>query len=921
MEEQRVSSGPESGAAEEAAIEFDTVLRDGGVVHIRPIHPDDVDRLAAFQGRLSKKAVYRRWFNLHPGLSPAEVERLAVVNGQDHLALVATLGHRIIGVGEYDQVDGTDLAEVAFVVEDPHQGRGIATLILEELASAARHEGIRRFTAIVLPDNRAMLDVFRNEGFEEHEHFDDGLVEVDFPIADTSPSRQAAEAREQTAQARSVARILAPRSIAVVGAGQTPGSIGRELLASILGFGFTGPIYPVNRSATTVENLPGYRRVTDIPAEVDMAVLAVPATEVLSVVQDCAAKGVHGLVVISSGFAETGPEGRQRESAIVAAAREAGMRMIGPNCLGVINTHPDIRLDATFASTPPSRGPVGFLAQSGALGIALLAAAGHRGLGLSSFVSAGNKADVSGNDLLQYWEADEATKVILLYLESFGNPRTFARLARRVSTSKPIIAIKSGRSDAGQRAAASHTAAAATPDIAVDALFHQTGVIRVDTVDQLFDTAQVLAEQPLPAGNRVAIVSNSGGLGILAADACAAVGLRIPALTQDTVAALRAAAPAAASLADPVDLGAGATPAACAAVVAAVLGDPNIDAVIAVFTPISVTGAELADRVGHAIAADAATHAGAKPVLFTLVGAADSPGDIRQAVPADGPSPITILASPDGAASALARAVRYAEWRAQPSGTVPRLEVDRAAAWHLIAAALSDRPEGGWLDANTAAQLCRAYGIPLVETRTATTATAAAKIAAAAGFPVALKADGPTLVHKTELGAVALGLTSQSQVRRAFSDMRSRLGTTMQQAMIQPMTSAGVETVVGVVHDPSFGPLVMFGLGGVATDLLGDRAFRILPLTDLDAAQLVGSLRSSRLLFGYRGLPPVDISALEHLLLRVARLADDIPELAELDLNPVMATPTGVYAVDVKIRIAPGERRAGTGLRRLRNLT
>jgi acyl-CoA synthetase (NDP forming)/RimJ/RimL family protein N-acetyltransferase len=917
MENQRVSSGPESAAAEEAAIEFDTVLRDGGVVHIRPIRPDDVDGLAAFRDRLSKKAVYRRWFNFNPGLSPAEVERLAVVNGLDHLALVATLGHRIIGVGEYDHVDDTAVAEVAFVVEDLHQGRGIATLILEELAYAARRGGIRRFTATVLPENRPMLDVFRNEGFEEHEHFDRGLVEVEFPIADTSASRKAAEAREQIAQARSVTRILAPRSIAVVGAGETPGSIGRELLASILGYGFTGPIYPVNRSAATIEHLPGYRRVTDIPAEVDMAVLAVPATEVLSVVQDCAAKGVHGLVVISSGFAETGPEGRQREGAIVAAARDAGMRMIGPNCLGVINTHPDIRLDATFASTPPSPGPVGFLAQSGALGIALLAAAGQRGLGLSSFVSAGNKADVSGNDLLQYWETDDATKVILLYLESFGNPRTFARLARRVSTSKPIIAIKSGRSDAGQRAAASHTAAAATPDVAVDALFHQTGVIRVDTVDQLFDTAQVLAEQPLPAGNRVAVVSNSGGLGILAADACAAVGLRIPALTPDTVAALRAAAPAAASLADPVDLGAGATPAVCAAAVAAVLGDPNIDSVIAVFTPISVTGAELAGRIGRAIAAVA--DAGAKPVLLTLVGAADSPGNIRRAVQAEATLPITILASPDGAASALARAVHYAEWRAQPTGTIPRLEVDRAAAKHLIAVALSDRPEGGWLDAETAAQLCQAYGIPLVETRTATTATAAAEVALAAGFPVALKADGPTLVHKTERGAVVLGLTSQSQVRRAFSDMRSRLGTAMQRAIVQPMAAASVETVVGVVHDPSFGPLVMFGLGGVATDLLGDRAFRILPLTDLDAAQLVGSLRSARLLLGYRGSPPVDISALEDVLLRVARLADDFPEVAEMDLNPVMATPTGVYAVDVKIRIAPTGHQAGTGLRRLRN--
>jgi acyl-CoA synthetase (NDP forming)/RimJ/RimL family protein N-acetyltransferase len=917
MEKQRVSTGTESGPAEQTAIEFDTVLSDGGVVHIRPIRLDDVDRLASFRGRLSKKAVYRRWFNFHAGLSPADLERLAVVDGTNHLALVATLGHRIIGVGEYDQVDGTDVAEVAFVVEDSHQGRGISTLILEELASAARREGIRRFTATVLPDNRAMLDVFRNEGFEEREHFGDGLVEVDFPISGTSASRQAAEAREQIAQARSVTRILAPRSIAVVGAGQTPGSIGRELLASVLGFGFTGPIYPVNRSASTVEHLPGYRRVTDIPADVDMAVLAVPATEVLSVVQDCAAKGVHGLVVISSGFAETGPEGRQREGAIVAAAREAGMRMIGPNCLGVINTDPDIRLDATFASTPPSPGPVGFLAQSGALGIALLAAAGQRGLGLSSFVSAGNKADVSGNDLLQYWETDDATKVILLYLESFGNPRTFARLARRVSTSKPIIAIKSGRSDAGQRAATSHTAAAATPDLAVDALFHQTGVIRVDTVDQLFDTAQVLAEQPLPAGNRVAVVSNSGGLGILAADACAAVGLCIPALTQDTVAALRAVAPAAASLADPIDLGAGATPAVCAAAVAAVLGDPNIDSVIAVFTPISVTGAELAGRIGRAVAAVA--DAGAKPVLLTLVGAADSPGNIRRAVQAEATLPITILASPDGAASALARAVHYAEWRAQPTGTIPRLEVDRDAAKHLIAVALSDRPEGGWLDAETAAQLCQAYGIPLVETRTATTATAAAEVALAAGFPVALKADGPTLVHKTERGAVVLGLTSQSQVRQAFSDMRSRLGSAMQRAIVQPMAAAGVETVVGVVHDPSFGPLVMFGLGGVATDLLGDRAFRILPLTDLDAAQLVGSLRSSRLLLGYRGSPPVDISALEDVLLRVARLADDFPEVAEMDLNPVMATPTGVYAVDVKIRIAPTGHQVGTGLRRLRN--
>jgi acyl-CoA synthetase (NDP forming) len=627
------------------------------------------------------------------------------------------------------------------------------------------------------------------------------------------------------------------------------------------------------------------------------------------VIEQCAAKHVGGIVMITAGFAEVGSDGAAVERELVRLARRHGMRMVGPNCMGVINTAPGVSMNATFAPVAPLPGRVALCSQSGAIGIAALERSARLGLGLSSFVSVGNKADVSGNDLLQYWEDDAGTDVILLYLESFGNPGKFHRIASRVARRKPIIAVKSGRSQAGSRGASSHTAALASPDLAVDALFQQTGVIRVDTMEQLFDTAAVLAHQPLPAGRRVAILGNSGGPGVLAADACEAAGLRVPELGSATQDALRDCLPPAAGVRNPVDMMASADPAIYANALRILLADADVDAVIVVCTP---TYAAPLDGVATALGGVMADAPG-KPVLANLMGHEGIPEALR------GERAVPCFPFPETAAHALARSAGYSEWLRRPAGTIPVLEgIDIRPPRQIVAEFLAANPDGGWLDPVTAATILASFGIPVVPLDAVRSAAEAAEIAARIGGPVALKAAG--VLHKTDVGGVALNV-NPAAAAVAYDAMAARVEAAgagpMVGAYVQAMAPPGVETIAGIVRDPGFGPLVMFGLGGVAAELLGDRALRVAPLTDTDADDMVRSLRSSPLLFGYRGAAPVDTAALTDLLLRLSVLGQQLPELMELDLNPVIARPDGALAVDWRMRIAPAVP-AGQDLRRLR---
>lgn len=894
------------------AWESDVVLADGGTVRIRPVRTDDAERLLALYERLSDESIYLRFFSPVPRPNAAQLERITNVDHDRHVVLVAELGDDIVAVARYDRVS-EDEAEVAFTVQDDQQGRGLGTILLEHLAVVARSRGISTFSADTLPDNVRMLNVFADAGWKAERRFVDGTVHVRFSIEPTSESIARVEAREQQAEAASVSRLLSPASVAVVGASRRPGTIGHELLRNLLAYEFQGAVYPVNPAATSVAGVRAYASMADIPDPVDLAVVVVPAPAVPGVVADCADKGVHGLVVISAGFAETGEEGRRAERELVAFARRNGMRVIGPNCLGVVNTDPDIRLDATFAPVQPVAGRVAFLSQSGGLGIELMSRAGELGIGISQFVSVGNKADVSGNDLLQHWESDPNTDVILFYLESFGNPRKFARLARRVARNKAIVAVKSGRTQAGSRAASSHTAALATPDVAVDALFMQTGVIRVDTLEQLLDTASVLAHQPLPPGRRVAIVGNAGGPGILAADACAGAGLDVPELSPQSQAELRRFVARDASVRNPVDLVAGASAEQFEHALRVALADPGIDALLAVFVPPLVTRAE---DVATAIAR-AAADAGDKPVLACFLGRAGVPDVLR----GDGERrTIPSFAFPEAAAYALGRAADLADWRRRPVGTLPSFpDADVEGAHALVTTLLEHHgDEGFWLDAAQATALVECFGIPVLPTRLATTVDQAVDAARSLGYPVALKAGAPTLVHKSDVGGVVLEIEDDEGARHAFAQLRSRLGDELGGVVVQRMAEPGVETIVGVTHDPSFGPLVLFGLGGITSELLADRVLRIVPMTDVDAHEVVRSLRGSPLLFGYRGRPAVDVGALEDLLLRVALLADEVPEVAEMDLNPVIVSPGGVVAADVKVRLQRADAPLPPDLRRMR---
>jgi len=688
--------------------------------------------------------------------------------------------------------------------------------------------------------------------------------------------------------------FFCPNVVAVVGASRERNKIGSEILHNLVATKFAGTIVPVNPVATEILGLKAYPRVTAIPAAVDLVVIAVPSEHVEAVVNDCIEKRVRAICIITAGFGECSEEGRDRERAIVTKARAAGCRVIGPNCMGLLNADPAVSLNATFSPVYPPAGNVAMSTQSGALGLAVLDYAKKLKIGISSFVSVGNKADVSSNDLLEYWESEPNTWVILLYLESFGNPRKFSKLARRISRSKPIVALKSGRSTAGAKAAASHTGALASSDAFVDALFHQSGVIRTDTVTELFDVASILSRQPLPAGRRIAIVTNAGGPGILAADACQSHGLEVIELTTTTKDALRKLLPAAAAVNNPVDLLASAPPAHYEAALNLVLADPNVDSVLVIFIPPLVTDA---DVVAAAIAR-ASDHAPQKPIAGIFMRSEDAPTAL---------SKIPCFAFPEPAAIAMSRVAAYGEWRRQPIGVIPSLPDVQPALARLVVECALERG-GGWLTSVEANALLAAIGIGVPRSNMATTVDDAVEVADRLGYPVAIKAVGPALLHKTEHKAVRLNLADRSEVIAEATALRMALGERMQGFLVQRMVSGGVEMMLGAINDPIFGHVIVCGSGGVMIELLADSACRLHPVTSQDAAEMVGSLKGVRLLRGFRGHAPADEAAFRDAVLRISALVAICPEILELDVNPLSVLEEGVSALDVRVRVSANAR-------------
>ncbi|MCX4528565.1 MULTISPECIES: bifunctional GNAT family N-acetyltransferase/acetate--CoA ligase family protein [unclassified Streptomyces] len=930
----------ESDPSYPAHWEADVVLRDGGTARIRPITTEDADRLVSFYEQVSDESKYYRFFAPYPRLSARDVHRFTHHDYVDRVGLAATIGGEFIGTVRYDRIDANgrpasapaDEAEVAFLVQDAHQGRGVASALLEHIGAVARERGIRRFAAEVLPANTKMIKVFTDVGYQQKRSFEDGSVHLTLDLEPTAESLAVQRAREQRAEARSVQRLLAPGSVAVIGASRSGGGVGAAVLRNLRDSGFHGHLYAVNEavSADLLDGVRAYRAVADIAAPVDLAVIAVPADRVPEVVAACGEHGVQGLVVLSAGYGESGPQGTARQRELVRQVRSYGMRLIGPNAFGVINTAPDVELNASLAPAPaPARGRIGLFTQSGAIGIALLSALVRRGEGLSSFVSAGNRADVSGNDILQYWYEDQATDVALLYLETLGNPRKFSRLARRTAAVKPVVVAKGGR-----HTPAGHVVPGTRlPDGTVSALLRQAGVIRVDTVTELVDVGLLLAGQPVPAGPRVAIIGNSESLGVLAYDACLTERLRPS---------------------PPLDLTTDASPEDFRAALGAALAADTNDAVIVTAIP-GVSGHALAADLADALREAVAAHPG-KPVAVVHVelGAladALSPGSIpvgpaawgvapapataptpaaaptpRERPPTDaGPAQCRIPTYPaaERAVRAVAEAVRYGQWRranADP-GQVPEYEdIDESGAAAQLARLLSGVADADvlTLDDADAHTLLGRYGIRVLRTLPAPTPDAAAEAARALGYPVALKTTAPHLRHRADLGGVRLDLTTEDELRRAYDELTEAHGTPAELLpVVQAMVPRGVDTVVRSVIDPAAGAVLTFGLAGVASELLGDTAHRLVPAADRDVAALIRSIRTAPLLFGWRGSDPVDTPALEELLLRLSRLVDDHPEVVGVSLEPVVVATEGLSVLSATVRVAHPPARTDLGPRTL----
>ncbi|MFP3879797.1 MAG: GNAT family N-acetyltransferase [Dehalococcoidia bacterium] len=887
--------------------ETDAVLKDGSRILLRPIKKEDVGKWLSFMSRVAEYAKYLRLHGAPRELTEEEAARYCDVDYHSSFAFVAEAirnqEKNIVAVGRYYRLLPRSSAEVAFLVEEPFQNKGIGTKLMEQLVHAARGNGITSFEAHVLAENEEMMEVFTNYGFHVDREFEYGGYRVSFPITRTPEVVEKEMERERQATRASLRAVLSPHSVAIIGASRQEGSIGQLLLQCIMESRFTGVVYPVNPAAESVLTVKAYPSVLNIEDEIELAIIAVPAPAVPKVVEECGQKGVRAIVIISDGFREVGDEGAEREQRVRDTALGYGMRVVGPNCMGVINTDPEVRLNGTFSRTYASSGSIAFLSQSGALGLAMLEYASRMNMGLSNFVSIGNRADISSNDLLDYWRDDEATRVILLYLESFGNPRKFGRIAQKVSARTPIVAIKGGRTSVGSRAAATHTGAMAASTTAIEALFRQSGIIPVNNLEESFQVVSLLANQPVPKGNRIAILTNGGGPGIMAADACASQGLTLPEFSSKVARQLRSVSKRDISMNNPLDLTASATEKEFKEALRILASDEANDAVVLIsIPPIMVESRAIRDVVQQA--ASSFREQG-KPLIACFVGQSEVCSS------EEGPG-IPVYTFPEEAISALAHAVNYGAWLTRPKGNVPQFsDLQRKKARKLVEKVMtstSRRPF--WLSMVEAGELLGYYGIRMVNTRFAGSADEAADRAADIGLPVAVKLASATIAHKTEVNGIVLNLKTKKAVKQAFRNIKERLSADNRQdemdgVVVQGMVEEAVEVIAGMTENPTFGPLLMFGIGGIYTELLQDVSVRLHPLTDMEAMDMIDSLRMSALLKGWRGMPSRDVSALQDMLLRLSALVEDIEEITEIDFNPVMAMPEGggYFVVDAKVRM------------------
>ena len=888
---------------------LDVLLRDGLMLRMRPLQPEDRDAILELFNRCSPESKRFRFLRMITSLPDSMLDQLVAVDGRAHVALVVLQGQgedeRIVAVGRYHATsDRPDVAEVSFLVEDSMQRRGIGTVLLDTLAEIGRENGILYFSADVLADNRTMLSVFRKAGYAITSGISYGVTHLEFPISRSEVAESRREKQEAQSERTSLRSVMAPRTIAVVGASRNPGSVGGSLFRNLLRWGYTGTIYPVNPGSPSIAGVRSYASLRDLPEVPELVFIVIPVGQVLDVARDCAAIGVRALCVITAGFAEVGQEGIALEEELLGICRGSGMRLVGPNCMGLVNSAEGTRMLGTFAHVDPPAGNVAMSSQSGALGIALMEQAAQLGLGVSSFISIGNRADVSSNDLLQFWESDEATDVILLYMESFGNPRRFARTARLVSRAKPIVAVKAGRSSVGAEAASSHTASLAGSDQAADALFAQTGIIRVDTLEDFFSVARLLASQPIPRGNRVGVLTNGGGPGIIAVDAAAAAGLEIPALSEETRALLRQVLPAHASVRNPVDTIAGAGPETYRACLEILCDDPDLDALVVIFIPpLATPTREVAQVLAEVLAA--------RPDLQkTVVAVFFDPATSMLSLPVDStssggakPRTVPVFTFPEAAVNALARAVRYGTWRSRRVGRLVDHPVDLARARRII----DGCPGGGWLSAEDVASILACAEINITRPRIVRSAEEALLVAAEIGLPLAMKIADPPILHKSNVDGIVLNVdpAEVDSAWRRLSGQVAAHGIELKGASLMPMARPGVEVLAGMTLDPVFGPLVAFGTGGYYVELIRDVAFRVMPMTDRDVTEMIASTRASQLLKGYRGSPEADIAEVERLLMKLGSLVEKVPEIVEIDLNPVIVHPKGegLTMIDARVRV------------------
>ncbi|MGC9501573.1 GNAT family N-acetyltransferase [Streptomyces sp. WG7] len=884
------------------------LLADGITVRIRAVEPEDHDQLHRLYEEMSPENLRMRFFAVSPHSAAVAADHACEPPRPGHRALVAELRGRIIGLAEYDEGEERGSAELAVAVADRLHHHGVGTLLVEHLASAARADGLTCFVADALSENREVLRLFSDLGLRVTHRMDGPETRCTIVLDQDDTYLRAVENRGCTADVASMEPLFRPQTVAVVGAGRRPGSVGRAVLRHLRTGNFTGRLFAVNPHAHALLGVPSYPAVIALPVPPDLVVIATPAAAVPNVAEDSGKAGARALVVVSAGLDPA------QAQALLTACRTHGMRLVGPNCLGAANTDPALRMDATFAAAHPSRGTAGIAVQSGGVGIALLDGLSRLGIGVSTFASLGDKYDVSGNDLLQWWENDGVTDLALLHLESFGNPRAFSRTARRVTRRMPLLTVDAGRTDAGRRAAASHSAAAATGTLTRQALFTQAGITATRSIGELLETAALFHAQPLPAGNKVAVVTNAGGAGVLAADACVEAGLLLPAPTPELVQDLLAVLPDGAAVGNPVDVTAAVAEDELRDCLDRLTTHRVVDAVVVALVPTAVAAA-----TGDDLARAVTQGPGRRRIPVVLV-RLEQDVPVRL-LPASEGGAIPSYAEPHAAARALAHAARRTAWLARPPGTRRTPDgIDTQRAHALADDWLTAHPDGGWLGPRTCAELLSCYGIPQSPWAWAETEDDAVRAAERLGGPdgrVVLKAYWPGLVHKSAQRAVHLDLRGESQVRGAYRDLRTRFAGLMSGAVVQPLAERGTELLAGVVQDQVFGPLVVFGLGGTATEVFADRAARLAPLTDLDVHDLITSPRCAPLLFGSVGSDPVDLDGLEQLLHRLSRMSEDLPQLADADFNPVLATSGGLTVLDVRARLLPC-RPQDPYLRRLR---